>query len=416
MDDMQPIEIEPASRGTEQQKKVLVFASDFSTSDDDRWLIDDLVDEFLSAGASVDVLVFDSKRPRPRGVTTRNDGQLRIISVGPESPSAASWHRLLGRLSAGIRMHTSAYRVLSSQTYDLAVFMSVGAVSMGLPRRLRAKRVVKNLVFVLWDFFPVHQIEIGRLPSRGIFRFLRHLELFSFANADTVALMSPANQRYFEAYFPEYQGDSMIVPPWAQTDRQPVEPIRNSGVLTAIFGGQLVQGRGIEAILQAAAILKERQAEVKFLIAGDGSLRAGLESTAQSLGLGNLEFLGSLPRPEYRELLRTAHIGIAATVDGVSVPAFPSKIVEYCRASLPVVACLDTATDAGDILSEFGAGVVVPANNAEMLADALQSLALDRHLGKLDEMSHSARRLFETRLSATHAAAAILASADERHA
>ena len=413
MDDMQQEDMQPAGNpSADKRKKILVFASDFSTSDDDRWLIDDIVDEFLRGGASVDVLVFDSKRPRPRGVTLRNDGQLKIISVGPETVAVGTWHRLFGRFSAGILMHTSAHRLLSSQAYDLAVFMSVGAVTMGLPRRLRAKGAVKNLVFVLWDFFPIHQIEIGRLPSRGIFRLLRHLEFFSFANADTVALMSPANQRFFRAYFPKYQGKSVIVPPWAQADDQPLEPIQKPDVLTAIFGGQLVKGRGIEAILQAAAILQERHAEVKILIAGDGSLRAGLESTAQSLGLDNLEFLGSLPRPEYRQLLRTAHIGIAATVDGVSVPAFPSKIVEYCRASLPVVACLDAATDAGDILSEFGAGLVVPANNAEMLADVLQSLASDHRLGKLNDMSLSARRLFETRLSATHAAATILASAE----
>lgn len=405
---MQPAEPAETTNG-KRRPKILVFASDFSTSVDDKWLIDDLVDEFLGKGALVDVLVFDNKRPRPRGVTMRNDGRLRLISVGPKSAPRGVWSRLYGRLSAAVLMHTTAHRTLSRETYDFAVFMSVGAVTLGLPRRLRAEGVVRNLVFVLWDFFPIHQMEIGRLPTRRITGLLRHIEYFSFATADTVALMSLANTRFFKAYFPKYKGKTIVLPPWAQADDQDLAPSRKTDVFTAIFGGQLVEGRGIEAIIGAAALLQERQAEVKLLIAGDGSRRGALESMAESLEIDNLEFTGAIPRPAYRQLLGTAHVGIAATVDGVSVPAFPSKIVEYCRASLPVVACMDAATDAGDILIEFGAGVVVKANDAEMLADALESLAKDFRSGRLDGMSHSARRLFETKLSATHAADTIMA-------
>ncbi len=35
------------------QQRVLVFAGAFSTSDADRWLLDDLVDEFVAQGAAV---------------------------------------------------------------------------------------------------------------------------------------------------------------------------------------------------------------------------------------------------------------------------------------------------------------------------------------------------------------------------
>lgn len=401
----------PGPARKSQHKRILVFASDFSTSEGDRWLIDDLVDEFLEDGAEVDVLVFDNKRPRPRGVATSPDRRLRTISVGPMSVPQGTAAKIYARFTAVLLMHTTAYRVLRGQTYDFAVFTSVGAVSAGLPSLLRAKGVVRRLIFILWDFFPVHQIEIGRLPLNQFTRLLRHLEYFSFAKADIVALMSPANERFFAAYFPKFRGKTIILPPWAQADPPGSFQARKAEIFTAVFGGQLVEGRGVDTIVRAASVLERRGVELKVVIAGDGSLRNGLEALAKSLAVTNVEFAGMIPRPKYRELLTAAHVGIAATVEGVSVPAFPSKIVEYCRASLPVVACLDRASDAGDLLLEFGAGVVVEANDAEGLADVLEALTAEYSTGRLAEKSRSARRLFDTRLSSTSAAHAIAAAA-----
>ena len=178
------------STSPSRQKRILVFAGEFATTEGDRWLLDDIVDEFLLQGARVDVLVFDNKRPRPRGVTTGKNGQLRTISVGPESAPQGATAKLSGRLKAALLMHTVAYRILSREVYDFAVFTSVGSVTAGLPWRLRACGIVKRLIFVLWDFFPIHQMEIGRLPSHRIVNLLRHIEYLNFSNADSVAVMS----------------------------------------------------------------------------------------------------------------------------------------------------------------------------------------------------------------------------------
>ncbi|MDP9904642.1 glycosyltransferase involved in cell wall biosynthesis [Arthrobacter bambusae] len=307
-------------------------------------------------------------------------------------------------------MHTTAYGVLKREKYDVAVFTSIAATAAAVPGRLRRSGAVKNLVFVLWDFFPVHQIEIGRLPSNRLVKSLRWLEYFSFATADRVAVMSPANERFFRAYFPSYRGKTLILPPWAQTDEPSAADVSKAPVFTAVFGGQLVKGRGVETILKAAEILESRDVELEIMIAGDGVLRETMEGMAASLKLRSVKFLGSIPRPEYRRLLKTAHVGIAATVTGVSVPAFPSKIVEYCRASIPVVACLDPASDAGDVLLEYGAGVVLSAGDANMLADALERLSSDLTSGRLTDLSQAARKLFDDRLSSTHAARTILST------
>ncbi|MDQ0824666.1 glycosyltransferase involved in cell wall biosynthesis [Arthrobacter sp. B2I5] len=388
--------------------RVLVFAGAFSTSDDDRWLLDDLVDELVSQGSQVDVLAFDNTRVRPRGVEQRKEGRVRIISVGPERLPGTAADKILSRALSAVRMYTNAYGILKRQKYDIGVFTSVAATSAGLARRLRNKNVIKRLVFIQWDFFPIHQIEIGRLPGNPITRSLRHIESFCIAKSDVIAVMSPANERFLRSYFPKYRGRTMLLPPWAGSET--CGEASKSERFKAMFGGQLVAGRGVESILRAAVLLGQQNVPIDIIIAGDGVLRHKYESLAASLELKNVCFLGSLPRPEYRSLLRTVHVGIAATVTGVSVPAFPSKIVEYCGSGIPVVACLDPASDGGDLLLEYEAGLVIGADDSRALADALQDLETRHRAGTLESMAESASRLFRDKFSCRSAALAILDS------
>lgn len=389
----------------QRPQRVLVFAGEFSTSVDDRWLLDDIVDEFVDQGARVDVLVFDNKRVRPRGVSSRREGRIRVISVGPEAPSGGTLRKVGSRVASAARMQVAAHKLLRHESYDLGLFTSIAATSAGVPRRLRASGVIETLVFIQWDFFPVHQIEIGRLPGNALIRALRRLEYSNIAKSDVVAVMSPANKAFMRKYFPKYRGRVVVIPPWARADA--VDQTPKTENFTAIFGGQLVPGRGVESIIRAAHLLEKQGASIQIIIAGDGSSRQAFQELAASLSVGNVSFRGSIPRPDYRRLLQTVHVGIAATVTGVTVPAFPSKIVEYCSSSIPVVACLDAASDGGDLLLEYGAGLVVDADNEYALAEALLELEGRHRAGTLGEMSAGARRLFTSRLSAKRAAQTI---------
>lgn len=393
----------------QRRRRLLVFAGEFSTTPDDRWLLDDIVDELGDQGAAVDVIVFDNDRPRPRGVSVRNGGQLRIISVGPEKRPRTFVGKAWGYLYSAALMHTRVHRLIARERYDLALFTSIGIMTAGFPGRLKASGQVEKLLFILWDFFPVHQMEIGRLPDNALTGYLRHAECSSFVKADVVAVMSPANADFLANYQPRYRGRVIVLPPWAQPSTEEDTSGRLSERFTAVFGGQLVAGRGVETLLRAASLLDRRGSDIRIIIAGDGPLRPGLESMAASMALDNVKFLGALPRPTYRELLNNCHVGIAATVAGVSVPSFPSKIVEYCRASLPVIACLEDATDAGQLLVDSGAGVSVPANDENGLAAALEGMAVKHRSGDLPEMSDAALALFNSALSATRAARTILA-------
>jgi glycosyltransferase involved in cell wall biosynthesis len=381
--------------------RILLITANFATAGRNPWLLDDLAAAFVEQGHEVDVIVADPKGGRARGLEDR--AGVRVLSVGPVRARDGRVGRLLGHLASGAGLHGRGYRFARTSRYDLAIHTSIAAFSWGLPARLRRRGIAKRLTAVLWDFFPIHQVEIGRMRRSPASAAAKLIERRLLARADTIAVMSPANERFHRRYF-GIDRPTVIVPPWSNAGREISTGDRDwgSSTVTAVFGGQLTLGRGLETLLEAAALLEADAVPVDLVIAGDGPARARVELAARNLG--NVRLTGQLPRAEYRRLLGSAHVGIAITVAGVSPPTFPSKIVEYAGAGLWIVVAVEASSDAGELVQAHGAGTAVDAGDPRALADALRDAAIRQRDGILASGGDAARALWTAELSADVAA------------
>lgn len=395
--------------------KILLVSDQFEGPSSNPWLIDDLAHSFTSFGHEVDVLIHSATKPRSRGAQQNADANVRAFSVGTTRVPASTLGKLLSYAFTGIRLHTTGVRFLRRSKYDLAVYTSIAAFSYGFPSRLRRRGTVDHLVFVMWDFFPIHQLEIGRINAHGLAPGLKRLEKLAIKRADVVAVMSPANKAFFCEYHPGISAPIIVIPPWAAPNDLSVGIVAKRPVFTAVFGGQLVKGRGVDTLLDAARQLQIDGVEIRIIIAGEGPDLEALSRRAQQLDLQNTEFVGMLPRKEYRTMLRSAHVGIAVTVAGVSPPSFPSKIVEYCANALPVIVCVEASSDAGEYVELNEVGFAVDAGDSAGLAHALHRSLLEHSDGTLTDRGARAHALFMNELSSDRAAWQMLASISPTH-
>jgi glycosyltransferase involved in cell wall biosynthesis len=386
---------------------ILLIATVWDSGAGDPWLLDDLAAEFVRTGHEVDVIVADPRSGRPVGLIAGTPPGLRAWSVGPRRRRSGALGRIASHLVTAWRLRTTARRLLRGRRYDLGIYTSVATFSWSLPRWVRARGIVERLELVLWDFFPVHQVQIGRLSAGPLASLLKRFERRAVAPADSVALMSEANVRFFRDYFRGLNSSTRIVPPWASSP--PPLPRNPAGPLRVIFGGQLTAGRDLDTLLESARILADRRASVSMLIVGGGPALSLLQSHAADID--GLEVTGALPRAEYRALLGTCDVGIATTVAETTVPTFPSKIVEYCGAGVAVVVATEAASDAGSLVQAAGAGLAIAAGSPTALADALEELSGRAASGDVAVMGANARRLFDDELSVERAAERLLAGA-----
>ena len=144
-------------------------------------------------------------------------------------------------------------------------------------------------------------------------------------------------------------------------------------VFTMAAAGQLIPRKGHRFLLEAAKELKERYPRFRLLIFGEGYLSQQLRDQASSLGIGDVvQFAG------YREDL-DSFIGCfdlfvhPASAEGLGVATLKAQ-----AAGVPVVGC--AAGGLPEAIAHGVTGLLVPAEDAGALRDAIASLIKDEEL------------------------------------
>lgn len=132
------------------------------------------------------------------------------------------------------------------------------------------------------------------------------------------------------------------------------------------FVGKLTDFKGVDVLLDAAAIYERELGDVLTLIVGDGELRDALEAQAAQLGLQGVHFLGHRVQPEVARVYNLADVSTVPS----RVEPFGLVAVEAMACGTPVV-----ATNEGG-LPDFihdGVGALVDVDDPEGLATAVMT-------------------------------------------
>jgi glycosyltransferase involved in cell wall biosynthesis len=151
---------------------------------------------------------------------------------------------------------------------------------------------------------------------------------------------------------------------------------------TLILGvGSLIPKKGFDVMLRACALLRKRGIQIRCVIIGDGSEREHLASRKKQLGLDDcVEMLGSRSLAELRDWYYRAAIFVMASVlcPTGETDGLPTVIIEAMASGLPIVGTRTAAIP--EAVRDGLNGFVVPANEAEPLADCIQVLVEDDEL------------------------------------
>jgi glycosyltransferase involved in cell wall biosynthesis len=143
-----------------------------------------------------------------------------------------------------------------------------------------------------------------------------------------------------------------------------------AGTITVGFVGRLEEQKGAEFLLRAAAIVRLRNAAVRFVLAGDGQLRSRLEKLAGQLGVKPIvEFLG------------WQH-DITPVLEEIDILAVPSLWESFGLSAAEAMAMQKPVVAAGvegllEVVVPGTTGLLVPPADPQALATAILELAAD---------------------------------------
>ncbi|MEM7802857.1 MAG: glycosyltransferase, partial [Chloroflexota bacterium] len=149
---------------------------------------------------------------------------------------------------------------------------------------------------------------------------------------------------------------------------------------------------GFETILAAAKILSYGElggwgdgenvsthlippSQIEFLIVGDGTRRAWLESELAKGEYPNVTLLPYQPRSAVPQIYATADICLVPLKKETALGTFPSKIYTIMAARRPVIASTDPHSELADLVAAAQCGWIIPPENSAKLTAAIQSAA-----------------------------------------
>jgi glycosyltransferase involved in cell wall biosynthesis len=159
---------------------------------------------------------------------------------------------------------------------------------------------------------------------------------------------------------------------------------------TVVCVARLVPAKGIETLLRAWRLVRERTAEVRLLLVGDGPLMPALQHLAEDLDVqACVEFVGE--RPDARPYLRRAGVAVLSSyAEGLS-----NALLEAMACGLPCVATRISGSE--DVIQHEVNGLLVEPGDVSALAGALLRLLSDPALA--ERYGHAARATIEAHYS-----------------
>jgi glycosyltransferase involved in cell wall biosynthesis len=162
------------------------------------------------------------------------------------------------------------------------------------------------------------------------------------------------------------------------------------------YAGNIGRMHGLEVLLEAAKILKERT-DIHFLLVGSGAKKQWLESLAKKEGLNDVSFLSPQPRSDLADVLNASDVAIISFIPGMAGVSVPSKMYNILAAGKPIIALVDHDSETAMVVREEQIGWVVPPERPDLVAAALEEASADRQC--LLEMGKRARAAAEGKYS-----------------
>lgn len=260
----------------------------------------------------------------------------------------------------GIRRYYAGVR------FDLVLYSTPPITFYG-PIRYIKQRDNAFTYLLLKDIFPQNAVDLGVLGHKGpghwLCAYFTKKEKRLYAVSDQIGCMSEANVEYLLSHNPSVSRQKAEVCPNTITPSagaRQAEPerrhIRKTYGLPEdknifIYGGNLGKPQGIPFLMEC---IKENEKEEHsfILVVGSGTEYPGLCDFFKREKPRHAKLIRHMEKAAYERLLSACDVGLIFLNACFTIPNFPSRLLSYMDAGLPVLAATDRNTDIGDVIEK----------------------------------------------------------------
>lgn len=289
----------------------------------------------------------------------------------------------LKRASSFLKFALRSINVVMTARYDL-VFATTTPLTAGIPGICARWLRRKPFVFEVRDLWPELPKAMGVIRNPLILGSMSILEWMSYRSAHRLIGLSPGIVEGILKLGVPASRVAMIpngcdLGIFNNPGESWLPPGVSQGQFMAIFAGTHGIANNLDAVLDAAKVLKQRgRDDIRLVLIGQGKLKPALMERAQTECLDNVIFHDPVNKERLSGLMFSANIGLQVLAN---IPAFyygtsPNKFFDYIAAGLPVLN--NYPGWLAKMIGEQDCGFVVPPDDPDAFANALIAAADDR--------------------------------------
>ncbi|TXL66769.1 glycosyltransferase family 4 protein [Cerasibacillus terrae] len=293
--------------------------------------------------------------------------------------------------------------------FDLALYSTPPITFEKVISYIKKRDGAKSYL-LLKDIFPQNAVDLNMFSKKGIiYKYFRLKEKKLYAQSDFIGCMSKANVDFVLKNNPDIPPDTVevcpnsIEPQIINNNKTKMENIRKKYNIPLdktvfIYGGNLGKPQGIDFLIKCLNANQSNK-QVYFVIAGSGTEFNKLQSFFNKEKVTNAQLFNQLPKEDYEILANSCDVGLIFLDNRFTIPNFPSRLLTYMQASMPVLAATDVNTDIGQVIEQGKFGLWCESNNVEEFNKQVQRLC-DENLRK--QMGINSRKYLEKNYTSRH--------------
>ncbi|EJQ64910.1 glycosyltransferase family 4 protein [Bacillus mycoides] len=382
---------------------------DFSTIQE-KGIYTDLMREFTNNGNDVYVISPTEKRKQQK-TKLIDTGNCKILKLQIGNIQKTNMiEKGISTLTLESKFLKGIKNYFSDVKFDLVLY-STPPITLQKAVEYVQKRDNAKTYLLLKDIFPQNAVDLGMIKKKGIgsllYKYFRTKEKKLYSISNYIGCMSQANVNFLLQNNPEISPDIVEVCPNSIEPLRVKKDVRKSNEVKAkykipidktvlIYGGNLGKPQGIDFLIECLKVNKNNN-QVHFVIVGAGTEFPKLKTCINNENLTNTQLFSQLPKDEYDILANSCDVGLIFLDKRFTIPNFPSRILSYMQASMPILAATDINTDIGEIIEDGGFGLWCESSDSESFSEKLNQMC-NRELRK--SMGINARRYLEANYTA----------------
>jgi hypothetical protein len=303
----------------------------------------DMLNEFMIKGHSVDYFF-----PSEGNIHQKlNNNSLNSIKVGLKFEKT---NNFIGKYLSYLVLEKKVSRKIreSKNHYDLLMLSTPSIFQLRIVKTFKRKFPKSKIILLLKDIFPDNALDLGIIkntfPMFLVYKYFKVIENKLYNIVDKIGVMTELNKKFLLQNYPDIENKIFLSPNSIyfypiinQKSKDQLRIPKNKIVITFIGNLGIPQNP-----IKVKELIDKSPNNFFFIIIGTGSRENEFNnsSTSKVLFINNL-----LSQKEIDQYLSHSNYGLVMLNGKFTVPNFPSKILSYLNANLPILSFTNNFND-----------------------------------------------------------------------